>query len=114
MNATLSLYLQGPGADDALDDLLSDDAIRSRSLPPLETQSKDQDWLSLAANLLEIAFATGWAVQKLSAWWARQKEASPRLSCVIEGPDGTRLDLNSATPEQIAAVLTLICRQQQP
>ena len=112
MNVTLTLRLDGPDADEALDDLLSIDGLRSEVLPEETPQVRgDPDyWLSVTANILEIAFATGWAVQKIREWWEKQRAVSPRLTCTIEGPGGARLDLNSATAEQVAAVLALLCQ----
>lgn len=111
MPPSLTLYLEGPLAREALATLAPATGIKAQELPPSEAPTRD-DLLSLTANLLEITFAVGFVAEKLYVWYQqfRQGDTSTRLTCIIEAPDGSRLNLNSATPEEIAAILQVIER----
>ncbi len=115
MEAKLTLFLEGPAADQALASLLALPGLTGEALPELDPPVRDSDWLSLAANLLQVASAPLLA-RDLWQWFKsrRQRPGAATLSCVIEAPDGTRLNLNSATPDEIAAVLALIARRTPP
>lgn len=115
MPPSLTLYLEGPLAREALATLAQATGIKAQELPPSEAPTRD-DLLSMTANLLEVTFAVGFVAEKLWAWYQhfRQKDSSARLTCVIEAPDGSRLNLNSATPEEIASILQVIARPSPP
>ena len=106
----LTLFLEGPAADAALGELLRIDGLSAEAVvsgdPPRRT-----DWLSLTANLLQVASAPVLA-RELLGWFRsrREKPGGAHFACVIECPDGSRLNLNAVTEEELAAILKAITR----
>ena len=91
MPPSLTLYLEGPLAREALATLAQATGIKAQELPPSEAPTRD-DLLSMTANLLEVTFAVGFVAEKLWAWYQhfRQKDSSARLTCVSRS-DGASL-----------------------
>jgi hypothetical protein len=106
----LTLFLEGPAADAALGELLRIDGLSAEAVvsgdPPQRT-----DWLSLTANLLQVASAPVLA-REILAWFRsrREKPGGAHFACVIECPGGSRLNLNAVTEEELAAILKAVTR----
>ena len=103
-----SASIEGLGADRALGELLTIAGIQGNA-QPVEPDEIERDGGVLIAIGTIVAIAEGIVsiVDQLIEWrekWKKADEAK-RFSVVIEGASGNRLALDSATPEQITAVL---------
>ena len=108
MSKTITIAIEGPSADRALGELLTIAGIQGtvQSVEPAEIK-RDGGVLAAIGAIVGIAGGIVSIVDKLIEWrekW-QKSDAAKRFSIVIEDADGNRLALDSATPEQIAAVL---------
>jgi hypothetical protein len=108
MSKTITVAIEGPGADRALGELLTIAGIQGNA-QPVEPDEIERDGGVLVAIGAIVGIAEGIVsiVDQLIEWrekWQKADEAK-RLSVVIEDANGNRLALDSATPEQITAVL---------
>lgn len=115
MDTPITLFLEGPAADTALDELLALPGLTGEVLSTDDVSHRSTDWLSLTANILQVASAPLLAREFLT-WFRnrREKPGGAHFACVIECPDGTRLDLNAVTEAELATILAAISRPGQP
>ncbi|MBA2592794.1 MAG: hypothetical protein H0U97_11270 [Gammaproteobacteria bacterium] len=108
MSKTITVAIEGPSADRALGELLTIPGIQGNA-QPVDPDEIERDGGVLVAIGAIVGIAEGIVsiVDKIIEWREKWKKAgeAKHLSVVIEDPNGNRLALDSATPEQITAVL---------
>jgi len=111
MSRSITIAIEGPGADRALDELLSIDGIvgetqKAERLEPREV-TRDGGVLVAIGAIIGVAANIGSIVSSILDWrekW-KQAHAHEHLNVVIEDAKGNRISLNDATREQVTAVL---------
>jgi hypothetical protein len=108
MPRSVTIAVEGPNADRALEDLLAVEGLQGNVLT-IEQDELERDGGVLVAIGAVIGIVGGVAalVDRIIGWrekWNRSQEKK-RLSVVIEDARGNRLALDNATPEQITAAL---------
>jgi hypothetical protein len=108
MFKTITIAIEGPGADRALGELLTIAGIQGNA-QPVEPEEIERDGgvLVVIGTIVGIAGGIVSIVDKLIEWrekWTKADQTK-RFSVVIEDANRNRLALDSATPEQITAAL---------
>jgi hypothetical protein len=111
MSRSISIAIEGPGADRALDELLAIDGIvgeaqQAERFDPGEVTRGAEVLVAIGA-IIGVAANIASIVSGILDWREKWNEAHAHqhLSVVIEDARGRRISLNDATPEQITAVL---------
>jgi hypothetical protein len=108
MSSTISIAIEGPDANRALDELLAIDGIVGEALPAERGPvMRDGGVLTAVGAIVGFAGTLASIVSSIIEWREKMKKSSAdeRLSVVIEDAKGNRISLEHATPEQVASVL---------
>jgi ABC-type phosphate transport system substrate-binding protein len=111
MSNRLLVAVEGPGAGDALADLLATTGVVG-TVQATDHSETVREPVTLATIGVIVAIAAGVSTvaNNIVQWrekWQKANEGK-RLSVVIEDAKGNRLALDRATPEQITAALQSI------
>jgi hypothetical protein len=108
MSATISIAIEGPDANRALDEFLAIDGIVGEARPAERGPvTRDDGVLTAIGAIVGFAGTIASIVSSIIEWREKMKQSSggERLSVAIEDAKGNRISLDHATPEQITAVL---------
>jgi hypothetical protein len=108
MSRSITVAIEGPGASQALAELLALPGLQGEARPVERgTVYRDGGLLAAIGAIVGIVGGVASAVSSIIAWREKWKAAhdTRRLSIVIEDARGNRLSLDDATPEQITAAL---------
>lgn len=113
MASEIKIALEGPGADQALAELLAIPGLQGHAVKdPAAPVEREGGLLAAIGAIVGIVGGIVTVVDKIIAWrekW-QQSKSSQRLSVFIEDTEGNRISLNDAKPEEITAVLKTLAR----
>ncbi len=108
MSQPITIAVEGPDANRALDEFLAIQGIHGNAEPVEQGQVyRDGGVLVAIGAIIGIAGGVAQIVSSIIDWRERWKKGheNKRLSVTIQDARGNRLALDRATPEQITAVL---------
>ena len=108
MSRSIAISIEGPDADDALDEFFAIAGIVGEpQWDEPEVVYRDAGLIAAVGTIVSIVGGIASLVSSIIEWREKWKSAhaDDRLSAVIQDAKGNRLLLDNATPEQIAAAL---------